>query len=104
MSELFIVLTITAAALYWRAAALSKEFAAAAARRECNLNDVQLLDQSVNLIRLSASRDQNDGWCLWRAYRFEYATNGEDRFVGRVITLGQKVIQIEMETFGPLVH
>jgi Flp pilus assembly protein TadB len=104
MSELFIILLIAAAALYWRAAARSKEIAADAARRECNLNDVQLLDQSVNLIRLSASRDLDDRWRLWRAYRFEYATNGEDRFVGRVTTLGQKVTRIEMETFGPLVH
>ena len=104
MSELFIILGITAAALYWRAAALSKEIAAQAARRECNLNNVQFLDQSVNLVRLSASRDQNDRWRLWRAYRFEYATDGEDRFVGRVTTLGQRIIRVEMETFGPLVH
>lgn len=104
MPELFIILIIVAAALYWRAAAQSKEIAADAARRECNLNDVQLLDQSVNLIRLSASRNHNDRWRLWRAYRFEYATNGEDRYIGRVSTLGKKVTRIEMETFGPLVH
>ena len=104
MSELLIILGIGIALVYWRAAARSKEIAAAAARRECNLCEVQLLDQSVHLIKLSASRDQNDLWRMWREYRFEYATDGEDRFGGRITLLAQRVIRIEMETFGPVIH
>jgi hypothetical protein len=102
--ELLVIVGFGVALLYWRAAARSKEIAVDAARRECNLCNVQLLDQTVILIKLSASRDQNDRWRMWRAYRFEYATDGEDRFLGRIMTLGQRVIRIEMETFGPLIH
>ncbi|HAK51562.1 MAG TPA: DUF3301 domain-containing protein [Gammaproteobacteria bacterium] len=102
--ELLIIVGIGIVLLYWRAAGRSKEIAVNAARRECNLCDVQLLDQTVILIKLSASRDENDRWRMWRSYRFEYATDGEDRFLGRVILLGQRVIRIEMETFNPVVH
>ena len=91
-------------ALYWRAAGFAKEAAVDAARRACNYHDVQLLDQTVILTKLSASRNEDDRWRMWREYRFEYAVQGEDRFAGKLVLLGQSVTQIELETFGPTIH
>ncbi len=102
--ELLIIVGIGAVLLYWRSAGRSKEIAVNAARRECSRCNVQLLDQTVILIKLSASRDEKDRWRVWRSYRFEYATFGEDRFLGRIILLGQRVVRIEMETFNPVIH
>jgi hypothetical protein len=104
MSELLIILCICAGLLYWQAAARAKEMAVSAARRECKTFNVQLLDSTVQLIRFSMSRDQNDRWRIWREYRFAYATDGEQRFEGRLTLLGPRVIRIALETFNPVIH
>ena len=104
MSELLIVLAIGTALLYWQAAARSKEIAIRAARQECKRSGVQLLDQTVLLTKLSMSRDYMGRWRLWRMYLFEYATDGEERFKGQLTILGPRVIRIELETMGPIIH
>ena len=102
--EILVIIGIGTVALYWRAAGFAKEAAVEAARRACTYHDVQLLDQTVILTRLSASRNENDRWRMWREYRFEYAVQGEDRVKGKLVLLGQSVSQLELETFGPTVH
>ena len=102
--EIFVIILIAALMLYWRAAGLAKEIAVNAARRACNYHSVQLLDQTVILIKLSASRNEMDRWRMWREYRFEYAVQGDDRFKGRLVLLGQSVSRIEMDTFGTIIH
>ena len=102
--EILVIIGIGICTLYWRAAGFAKEAAVDAARRACNYRDVQLLDQTVILTKLSASRDENDRWRMWREYRFEYAIQGEDRFLGKLVLLGHTVSRIEMETFGPTIH
>ena len=104
MSEMLVVLGFCLALLYWQAAARSKEMAVVAARRECGRFGVQFLDRTAGLIRLSMSRDQDDRWRMWREYRFEYATDGEQRFKGRLTILGPRVINITLETFTPIIH
>ncbi len=104
MYELLIIIALCIALLYWQAGLRSKEVAASAARRECGIHEVQLLDESVQLTKLSMSRDATDRWRMWREYRFEYATDGEDRYDGRVTLLGPRVIRIALETFNPVIH
>lgn len=104
MTEWIILICIGVGALYWQSAARAKEIAVAAARRECKLFDVQFLDSTAALTRLSMSRDANDNWRAWREYRFEYATDGEVRYQGRVTTLGPRVIRVALETFNPVIH
>ncbi|MEX0943600.1 MAG: DUF3301 domain-containing protein [Pseudomonadales bacterium] len=104
MSEIILLVVIVAAALYWMSAMRCKEVAIMAARRECKLCNVQLLDQTVHLTKLSMSRDQNQQWRIWREYHFEYSDNGEERRAGELTLLGQKVIRIALETFNPVIH
>jgi hypothetical protein len=104
MTELLLLLLIVAGALYWLSAMRCKEIAVMAARRECKLCNVQLLDQTVHLTKLSMSRDQSQQWRMWREYHFEYSDDGEDRKTGQLTLLGQKVIRIALETFNPVIH
>lgn len=104
MSEVLLLLVVVAAVLYWQSAMRCKEIAAMAARRECKLCNVQLLDQTVHLVKLSASRDTGGTWRIWREYRFEYSDDGEARREGRLTLLGQRVIRVALETFTPVIH
>ncbi len=90
--------TIAAAIAYhWWGATGVKERALAAAQRHCREFDVQLLDSSVMINRLWVKKDAQGYWRLWRAYLFEFTATGEDRFKGRVITLGRRIEKVELE-------
>ena len=104
MSELIIVILIVLVILYCQAAVRCKELAILGARRECHLCYVQLLDQTVQHVRVSMSRDVSRQGRNWREYRFEYSHDGENRFKGRLTLLGQRVIRVALETFNPVIH
>ena len=104
MSELIIVILIGLVILYWQAAVRCKELAILGARKECQLCDVQLLDQTVHQIKVSLSRDVSGQWRIWREYAFDYTDDGEHRLGGRLTLLGQRVIRVALETFNPVIH
>ncbi len=104
MSELLLVVLIGLALLYWQAAVRCKELAIRAARKECDLCGVQLLDQTVHQTRLSLSRDAGGQWRIWRDYGFEYSQDGDDRYRGKLTLLGQRVLRVALETFNPVIH
>ena len=93
MSELILIFLVGLAAFYWLSVARCKEIATVAARRECQYNDVQLLDQTVQQVRVSASRDSNGSWRIWRHYKFDYSVEGDERQGGEVVLLGHHVIR-----------
>lgn len=104
MSEMLILLLVVTLVGYWLSAMHAKDLAIAAARRECRLFDVQFLDHTVQLIKLSFTRDEIGQWRVWREYRFEYSDDGESRRRGRLSLLGQRVARISLETFNPVIH
>jgi len=104
MSEVLVIVLIVLAALYWQSAMRCKEIAVMTARRECKMCDVQFLDQTVQLVRISMSRDSEGRWRLWREYRFEYSDDGDTRRGGNLALLGQRVVRIALETFNPVIH
>ena len=104
MSEFLLIILLGLVALYWQSGMRGKEQAVLAARKECKLCDVQLLDQTVQQVKISMSRDISDQWRIWREYRFEYTQDGEGRYEGQVTLLGQKVLRVALETFNPVIH
>ena len=88
----------------WYGANQSKSRAVVFARRECERHGVQFLDQTVERVRTSASRDTEGKWRLWREYRFDYSEDGIDRFEGRLILLGPRLIHSALETASPVIH
>jgi len=104
MSELLIIFCIGTALLYWQAAVRCKEVAVKAARKECDICGVQLLDQTVQQVKVSLSRDASGQWRMWREYAFEYSHDGDDRYSGSLILLGQRLKRVALETFNPIIH
>lgn len=68
-----------------------RELALQAARKACQRDGLQLLDETVSMRRLSLSRDDRGRWRIWRQFSFEYSFNGVERERGSVIMLGARL-------------
>lgn len=97
LSSVFWLMLIVLVVYYWRRALIAKEYAFAAAQRHCTAMQVQLLDQSVYLRRLWIKRDERGRLSLWRAFYFEFTVIGDDRYFGRVVMLGNRVNEVQLE-------
>ena len=104
MLDLLLVLIAIALGLYWLDAVRSKDIARIAARKYCEIRDVQLLDQTVQQIRISMSRDTDDAWRVWRMYRFEYSLEGVERNFGTIKMLGPQVLDVVLDTDSIQIH
>lgn len=91
LADLLIVVFAVALAAYRLSAMRVRELAIAAAERSTQMADVQLLDQTVSLARVSLSRDRAGRWRIWRQYRFEYSHDGFERETGDIIMLGHRL-------------
>src|SRR5690625_6803062 len=80
-------------AYVWRALQ-ARELAYAAARRECENMQVQLLDQSVYLRKLWFRRNKHGRLGFWRVYYFEFTVTGGTRYVGCVFMLGRSIDRV----------
>ncbi len=81
---------------WWRAKAI-KDFVLQAARNYCKKMDVMLLDDTVYLRGLWFKRDETGRLRVWRRFLFEFTSTGEERYVGRVIMLGPRILHMELE-------
>lgn len=90
--------------LYWYNSTQARDVAVKYARRECERVGVQLLDQTVARVKLSMSRDEHDRWRIWREYRFEYSEDGLNRYEGRLVILGYRLVRSALETSNPVIH
>lgn len=84
------------AALFWWNAQGAKQLALSATRNYCQQMDVQLLDDVVALRGLWWRRDDRGQVRLWRAYHFEFTATGNDRYTGKVMLLGNRVIGVQL--------
>lgn len=75
---------LTLVLLWWYFSVKAREGAIELARRHCQINAWQLLDYTVQLHRIWPVQTQK-GWRLRRHYRFDFSTDGADRWHGLVI-------------------
>ena len=94
--DVVLLMLLGAGALYFFTSLRVRELALAAARKACDRANVQLLDGTVVVQRLSASRDARGQWRLWRQYRFEYSVQGYERERGHIIMLGHQLQAVVM--------
>ena len=73
-----------------------RELTLHAARKHCQLMQVQLLDQSVGLYRVWFKRGTDKRLHWWRNYQFEFTSTGEERYQGFIIVLGNRVESIDL--------
>lgn len=74
-----------------------KEIALAATRKYCRQMDVELLDDTVVLRGFWLKRDDHGRLRMWRSFLFEFTSTGEERYSGRIVLLGNRVEDIQLE-------
>ncbi|MGD8843628.1 MAG: DUF3301 domain-containing protein [Gammaproteobacteria bacterium] len=78
---------------FWLSTLRVRELALDAARDVCRRQDLQLLDATVALQRLTLRRSAGQVR-LERTFRFSYSDDGVARSSGFVITIGNRVEQV----------
>ena len=93
MPTLLILMVVGVTAFFiFTAARAAAERAAEIGRDACAAAGVQWLDQSVHATGMRLRRHDN-GWLgIERSFRFEYSEDGQNRHVGRVVLLGEKLV------------
>ena len=71
-----------------------REIAVRAARRACEAEDLQLLDDTVAIASLALARDEDSRLRLRRVYGFDYSDTGDNRRRGSLVTLGDSVLLV----------
>lgn len=95
MSYLPLILLFAAVAAFWYESLRARESAIGYCRAQCQLRNVQLLDQTVALVRLR-SRWGMEGFRLLRTYRFDYSEAGTERWEGHLTLLGVRPVEFSL--------
>ncbi len=77
----------------------SKELAKHAGKRVCKEAGVQFLDDTVEKKKIWVRRNARGRLELCRIFFFEFATDGEHRYQGRVVVLGKYVSDVSMDAY-----
>jgi hypothetical protein len=75
----------------------TREIALAAARKHLAQEGLQLLDAHVAQRAVWLKRDPRGQLRFWRRYHFEFSANGDERYQGKIIMLGNRVEQIHLQ-------
>lgn len=99
MLDLFLIVLLLLLAYYWSSATKAREIAFSAAVIHCRKMDVLLLDDYAALTGQWLKRDELGKVKVWRSFQFEFSSTGEERYHGKVIMLGRKILSIQMEPY-----
>lgn len=94
--ESAVLLGVVAALGYWLNAMRSLELARAAGQRACREAQVQLLDDTVEVIRVRLRRDPGGRLAFCRSYRFEFTDDGDRRHRGQVTIHGRYTLHLSL--------
>lgn len=99
-----LLLLIGLALLIWFAfdALSCHELATRHARQACLQAGVQLLDDALVVERWRLQRNAAGNLAWFRRYRFEFASDGEQRYLGRVSLLGKQLTGLQMDAYRDL--
>ncbi len=97
MSEFLAIALVLAVLWFWRDSLLARERAIAASRMACRELDVQLLDDTVVLIRLRLGRTDAGTMALCRWYDFDFTVDGEHRRSGTIYMRGALIEDIVLD-------
>ena len=78
----------------WFDSSKAREAGTLAVRKACEIEGLQLLDETIALASMRPERNA-EGWLSWRRrYQFEYSDTGDNRRRGSVELYGQRVTMI----------
>ncbi len=97
LSDLFPIFLLALVGYYWWCTKGIKEAALRAARSYCEKMDVQLLDESIVLRNMRPRLGQRHLVELQRRYQFEFTTTGEQRYLGEILLVGNRISRINLD-------
>ena len=101
MTELILLAVFAALGWLWWDSMQAREAAVSAARAACAAEGLQFLDDTVGIASVKPARNADGRLLLQRAYDFEFSDNGDNRIPGSVVTLGRRVILLNVLTPRP---
>ena len=101
MTELILLGVFAALGWLWWDSMQAREAAVSAARTACAAEGLQFLDDTVGIASVKPARNADGRLLLQRAYDFEFSDNGDNRIRGSVVTLGRRVILLNVLTPRP---
>ena len=99
LGELLWVMIIGAGLVYWWKSQGLKALALRATRQHCKHYDVQLLDESLVLRKVSLGRNERGLPALRRMYLFEFTATGQERNGGTTSLVGNRVVTVQLDPY-----
>lgn len=99
MIDFFLILLLLMIAYYWSSSMKAREIAFRAAVAYCQKMDVLLLDDYVALTGQWLKRDDLGTAKVWRSFQFEFSSTGNERYHGKVVMLGGKILTIQLDPY-----
>ncbi|WP_430459667.1 DUF3301 domain-containing protein [Thalassolituus sp. LLYu03] len=93
---LFFLTLLALVFIFWNRQQRATQLTLQAVRRHCSEEDLQLLDDTLELTGMRF-RNGPGGWKLHRNYRFEFSSTGQERYQGRVILAGRRIIGLRLD-------
>jgi len=92
----WLLFPLAAGIWFWWDTSAAKEQARLYAKQECQLQQVQLLDDTVALKKTRLQRHAKGHIVLQRHFLFEFSGDGEQRVQGYVILLGRQASKVHL--------
>ncbi len=99
MQGIVLIILLATVAWYWWNSMQSKELARQAGKHACERTGVQFLDDTVAKKKIWLRRNPQGRLELCRIFFFEFATDGEHRYEGRIVVLGKTVADVSMDAY-----
>lgn len=97
MDTLLLIMALGGLYWFWSDSLKSRETALLVCTRACRQSDVQLLDQTVAVLKLGLGRSRSGSVSIRRHYGFEFSVDGAMRRQGRAVLLGRAVEYVELD-------
>ena len=97
MTELLLLVLLAALAWLWWDSLQAREAAVSAARAACAGEGLLFLDDTVGIAAIKLARNRHGHLQLQRRYDFEFSDTGANRLKGRIVMLGSRVEQLELQ-------
>jgi hypothetical protein len=94
--ELRTVLVLGGIVWFWFDSLKAREAGLEAARRACQREGLQFLDETVVGHGIKLARDERGHMVLRRGFDFEYSLTGNDRYRGAVVIEGREVVLVDL--------
>ena len=93
----WLLLPLGAGLWFWWDTSAAKEQARLYAKQQCEIQQVQLLDDTVALKKTRLQRHPAGHMTLERTFHFEFSGDGEQRVHGYVVLMGRKISKVHLD-------